>query len=114
LPLDLSHGGSPEFIGLGFLSFVTIVLIKLFCSPFLENMSIIAGLAAVTALLKSSAPSPRIQLAIRHRGCEWYGSTVNVKMCVAGASRVTLPESLLGYVYVLLFRVGLVNIDVSD
>ncbi|KAG8698460.1 hypothetical protein FRC08_005908 [Ceratobasidium sp. 394] len=36
--------GSPEFIGLGFLSFITIVLVELFGSPFLKNASIIAGL----------------------------------------------------------------------
>ncbi|KAF5370579.1 hypothetical protein D9758_001959 [Tetrapyrgos nigripes] len=37
--------GSPEFIGLGFLSFITIILIELFGSPFLKNISIIVGLA---------------------------------------------------------------------
>ena len=37
--------GSPEFIGLGFLSFVTIILTELFGSPFLKNISIIVGLA---------------------------------------------------------------------
>ncbi|KAH9049606.1 xanthine/uracil permease [Lactarius hengduanensis] len=37
--------GSPEFIGLGFLSFVTILLVELFGSPFLKNVSIIVGLA---------------------------------------------------------------------
>ncbi|CAE7146459.1 unnamed protein product [Rhizoctonia solani] len=36
--------GSPEFIGLGFLSFITIVLVELFGSPFLKNASIIMGL----------------------------------------------------------------------
>ncbi|KIM38722.1 hypothetical protein M413DRAFT_19962 [Hebeloma cylindrosporum] len=36
--------GSPEFIGLGFLSFVTIILTELFGSPFLKNISIIVGL----------------------------------------------------------------------
>ncbi|EJD43542.1 Xanthine/uracil permease [Auricularia subglabra TFB-10046 SS5] len=36
--------GSPEFIGLGFLSFVTIVLVEMFGSPFLKNASIIVGL----------------------------------------------------------------------
>lgn len=36
--------GSPEFIGLGFLSFITIVLVELFGSPFLKNASIICGL----------------------------------------------------------------------
>jgi xanthine/uracil permease len=35
---------SPEFIGLGFLSFVTIILTELFGSPFLKNISIIVGL----------------------------------------------------------------------
>ncbi|KIP02253.1 hypothetical protein PHLGIDRAFT_130842 [Phlebiopsis gigantea 11061_1 CR5-6] len=37
--------GSPEFIGLGFLSFVSIILTELFGSPFLKNVSIIVGLA---------------------------------------------------------------------
>jgi xanthine/uracil permease len=37
--------GSPEFIGLGFLSFVTILLTELFGSPFMRNISIIMGLA---------------------------------------------------------------------
>ena len=36
--------GSPEFIGLGFLSFISIVLTELFGSPFLKNISIIVGL----------------------------------------------------------------------
>ncbi|KAG8703466.1 hypothetical protein FRC08_002830 [Ceratobasidium sp. 394] len=36
--------GSPEFIGLGFLSFITIVLVELFGSPFLKNASIVVGL----------------------------------------------------------------------
>lgn len=35
---------SPEFIGLGFLSFVTILLVELFGSPFMKNASIIVGL----------------------------------------------------------------------
>ncbi|KIJ69736.1 hypothetical protein HYDPIDRAFT_104357 [Hydnomerulius pinastri MD-312] len=37
--------GSPEFIGLGFLSFVSIIITELFGSPFLKNASIIVGLA---------------------------------------------------------------------
>ncbi|KAJ7664406.1 xanthine/uracil permease [Mycena polygramma] len=37
--------GSPEFIGLGFLSFFTIILAELFGSPFMKNISIILGLA---------------------------------------------------------------------
>ena len=37
--------GSPELIGLGFLSFISIVLTELFGSPFLKNVSIIIGLA---------------------------------------------------------------------
>ncbi|CCL99902.1 uncharacterized protein FIBRA_01927 [Fibroporia radiculosa] len=37
--------GSPEMIGLGFLSFVSIILTELFGSPFLKNVSIIVGLA---------------------------------------------------------------------
>ncbi|KAI1796265.1 Xanthine/uracil permease [Ganoderma leucocontextum] len=37
--------GSPEFIGLGFLSFISIIFTELFGSPFLKNISIIVGLA---------------------------------------------------------------------
>ncbi|KAK0443947.1 permease family-domain-containing protein [Desarmillaria tabescens] len=37
--------GSAEFIGLGFLSFSTIMLTELFGSPFLKNISIVVGLA---------------------------------------------------------------------
>ncbi|KAF5319378.1 hypothetical protein D9619_008616 [Psilocybe cf. subviscida] len=37
--------GSPEFIGLGFLSFIAIILTEIFGSPFLKNISIIVGLA---------------------------------------------------------------------
>ncbi|KAI0375763.1 Xanthine/uracil permease [Pilatotrama ljubarskyi] len=37
--------GSPEFIGLGFLSFISIILTELFGSPFLKNISVIVGLA---------------------------------------------------------------------
>ncbi|THV04563.1 Xanthine/uracil permease [Dendrothele bispora CBS 962.96] len=37
--------GSPEFIGIGFLSFISIILTELFGSPFLKNVSIIVGLA---------------------------------------------------------------------
>lgn len=37
--------GSPEFIGLGFLSFVAIILTEIFGSPFLKNIGIIVGLA---------------------------------------------------------------------
>lgn len=36
--------GSPQFIGLGFLSFVSIILTELFGSPFMKNISIIVGL----------------------------------------------------------------------
>ncbi|KAG8936426.1 hypothetical protein FRC02_002257 [Tulasnella sp. 418] len=36
--------GSPEFIGLGFLSFSSIILTEIFGSPFLKNASIIVGL----------------------------------------------------------------------
>jgi uric acid-xanthine permease len=43
---DLSfRWGSPEFIGLGFLSFITIIITEMFGSPFLKNISIIMGLA---------------------------------------------------------------------
>lgn len=37
--------GSPEFVGLGFLSFMSIILTELFGSPFMKNVSIIVGLA---------------------------------------------------------------------
>lgn len=37
--------GSPQFIGIGFLSFISIILTELFGSPFLKNISIIVGLA---------------------------------------------------------------------
>ncbi|TDL30071.1 Xanthine/uracil permease [Rickenella mellea] len=37
--------GSPEFIGLGFLSFIAIVITEMFGSPFMKNISIIVGLA---------------------------------------------------------------------
>ena len=37
--------GSPEFVGLGFLSFGSILLTELFGSPFMKNISIIVGLA---------------------------------------------------------------------
>lgn len=37
--------GAPQFIGLGFLSFISIVLTEMFGSPFLKNISIIVGLA---------------------------------------------------------------------
>ncbi|KDQ63955.1 hypothetical protein JAAARDRAFT_213723 [Jaapia argillacea MUCL 33604] len=37
--------GAPEFIGIGFLSFMAIILTELFGSPFLKNISIIVGLA---------------------------------------------------------------------
>ncbi|KAG6873894.1 hypothetical protein C0995_009673 [Termitomyces sp. Mi166 len=36
--------GSPEFIGLGFLSFISIVLTEIFGSPFMKNISVIVGL----------------------------------------------------------------------
>jgi xanthine/uracil permease len=36
--------GSPQFLGLGFLSFVTIILVEIFGSPFMRNASIIIGL----------------------------------------------------------------------
>ncbi|GHJ88344.1 hypothetical protein NliqN6_4746 [Naganishia liquefaciens] len=36
--------GSPQFMGLGFLSFITIVIVELFGSPFMRNASIIMGL----------------------------------------------------------------------
>lgn len=36
--------GSPQYIGLGFLSFITIVLVEFFGSPFMKNASIVVGL----------------------------------------------------------------------
>nr|AOR51835.1 xanthine uracil permease [Phaffia rhodozyma] len=36
--------GSPQFIGLGFLSFITIVITEIFGSPFMRNASIVIGL----------------------------------------------------------------------
>ncbi|KAJ1551473.1 hypothetical protein HK096_010453 [Nowakowskiella sp. JEL0078] len=36
--------GSPQFIGLGFLVFVTILLVELFGSPFMKNAQVIIGL----------------------------------------------------------------------
>ncbi|KAK2463309.1 hypothetical protein APHAL10511_004964 [Amanita phalloides] len=36
--------GSPQFIGLGFLSFVSIILTEMFGSPFMKNISVIIGL----------------------------------------------------------------------
>jgi uracil-xanthine permease len=36
--------GAPEFIGLGFLSFITIILTEIFGSPFMKNISIVMGL----------------------------------------------------------------------
>lgn len=36
--------GSPEYLGLGFLSFVTIIIVEIFGSPFMRNASIIIGL----------------------------------------------------------------------
>lgn len=41
---SLVRWGSPEFIGLGFLSFAAIILTEIFGSPFLKNISIIVGL----------------------------------------------------------------------
>ena len=40
--------GCPEFIGLGFLSFSSIILTEMFGSPFLKNISIIVGLVVGT------------------------------------------------------------------
>lgn len=39
-----SRWGSAEYIGLGFLSFITIVIVEMFGSPFMRNASIIIGL----------------------------------------------------------------------
>lgn len=44
--IALLSWGSPEFVGLGFLSFISIILAEIFGSPFLKNISLIVGLAA--------------------------------------------------------------------
>lgn len=44
LPLFDCRWGAPEFIGLGFLSFSTIIITEMFGSPFLKNISVIVGL----------------------------------------------------------------------
>lgn len=36
--------GSPQYLGLGFVSFVTIIIVEIFGSPFMRNASIIMGL----------------------------------------------------------------------
>lgn len=67
--------GSPQFIGLGFLSFMTIVLVELFGSPFMRNGSIIIGLivgcivAGATGYIDSSSikTSPAITFLWVHR-----------------------------------------------
>ncbi|KAF8178010.1 xanthine/uracil permease [Pholiota molesta] len=57
--------GSPEFIGLGFLSFVTIILTEIFGSPFLKNISIIVGLVVgcIVAAAAGYASSVTIKTA---------------------------------------------------
>jgi xanthine/uracil permease len=40
----IDRWGSAEYIGLGFLSFITIVIVEMFGSPFMRNASIIIGL----------------------------------------------------------------------
>jgi xanthine/uracil permease len=40
----MTRWGSAEYIGLGFLSFITIVIVEMFGSPFMRNASIIMGL----------------------------------------------------------------------
>ncbi|TFK28981.1 purine permease [Coprinopsis marcescibilis] len=53
--------GSAEFIGLGFLSFSTIIVVEMFGSPFMRNISIICGLvvgcivAGATGYMSSSS-----------------------------------------------------------
>ncbi|KAG6828312.1 hypothetical protein H0H92_008427 [Tricholoma furcatifolium] len=36
--------GSPEFIGIGFLSFISIIITEIFGSPFMKNISVVIGL----------------------------------------------------------------------
>ncbi|KAH6912463.1 purine permease [Coprinopsis sp. MPI-PUGE-AT-0042] len=67
--------GSPEFIGLGFLSFSTIILVEVFGSPFMRNISIICGLvvgcivAGATGYMSSSSidSAPAITFLWVHR-----------------------------------------------
>ncbi|KAF5363328.1 hypothetical protein D9756_000074 [Leucocoprinus leucothites] len=67
--------GSAEFIGLGFLSFVSIILTEIFGSPFMKNISIIIGLlvgcivAAATGYMDSSTinSAPAITFLWVHR-----------------------------------------------
>lgn len=67
--------GSPEFIGLGFLSFATIILVEAFGSPFMRNISIICGLivgcivAGATGCMSSSSidSAPAITFLWVHR-----------------------------------------------
>ncbi|KXN81844.1 Purine permease [Leucoagaricus sp. SymC.cos] len=67
--------GSAEFIGLGFLSFVSIILTEVFGSPFMKNISIIIGLlvgcivAGATGYMDSStiASAPAITFLWVHR-----------------------------------------------
>ncbi|KAF8338485.1 xanthine/uracil permease [Amanita rubescens] len=67
--------GSPQFIGLGFLSFVSIILTEIFGSPFMKNISIIVGLlvgcivAAAAGYMDSSTitSAPAITFLWVHR-----------------------------------------------
>ncbi|KAG1731130.1 permease family-domain-containing protein [Suillus lakei] len=61
--------GSPQFIGLGFLSFVSIILTELFGSPFLKNASIIVGLAVGSGYIDGSTitSAPTITFLWVHR-----------------------------------------------
>ncbi|KAJ3558138.1 hypothetical protein NP233_g11567 [Leucocoprinus birnbaumii] len=67
--------GSAEFIGLGFLSFISIILTEIFGSPFMKNISIIIGLlvgcivAGATGYMSSSTidSAPGITFLWVHR-----------------------------------------------
>jgi xanthine/uracil permease len=39
-----SHSGDGHYVGLGFLTFVTIIVVEIFGSPFMRNCSAIIGL----------------------------------------------------------------------
>ena len=80
--------GSPEFIGIGFLSFISIILTEMFGSPFLKNISIIMGLAV---------------------GCIVAGATGFID----GSSIKTAPAITFLW-YVVPFRVCLFEVNLED
>jgi xanthine/uracil permease len=44
------HAGSPAYIGMGFLTFSTIIIIEIFGSPFMRNASLVLALFFGTAI----------------------------------------------------------------